>query len=120
MHKEYILLNGFRKAKKGLTAGFHVPLNSRNVGIKMSLKGLKWHWLIGAGTLLMCIFVVVSCAMLVCVFAVVSCVMLMCVFAVVSCVMLMCVYAVVSCVMLICVFAAVSSSPCFCPCCGSF
>ncbi len=27
MHKEYILLNGFRKAKKGFTAGFHVPLN---------------------------------------------------------------------------------------------
>ena len=26
MHKEYILLNGFRKAKKGFTAGFHVPL----------------------------------------------------------------------------------------------
>ena len=25
MHKEYILLNGFRKAKKGFTAGFHVP-----------------------------------------------------------------------------------------------
>ena len=29
MHKEYILLNGFRKAKRGFTAGFHVPLNSR-------------------------------------------------------------------------------------------
>ena len=28
MHKEYILLNGFRKAKKGFTAGFHVPLNA--------------------------------------------------------------------------------------------
>ena len=28
MHKEYIMLNGFRKAKKGFTAGFHVPLNS--------------------------------------------------------------------------------------------
>ena len=27
MHKEYILLNGFRKAKKGFSAGFHVPLN---------------------------------------------------------------------------------------------
>ena len=26
MHKEYILLNSFRKAKKGYTAGFHVPL----------------------------------------------------------------------------------------------
>ncbi len=25
MHKEYILLNGFRKAKRGFTAGFHVP-----------------------------------------------------------------------------------------------
>ena len=29
MHKEYILLNGFRKAKKGFTAGFHVPLTGR-------------------------------------------------------------------------------------------
>ena len=28
MHKEYILLNGFRKAKRGFTAGFHVPLNT--------------------------------------------------------------------------------------------
>ncbi len=28
MHREYILLNGFRKAKKGFTAGFHVPLTS--------------------------------------------------------------------------------------------
>ena len=27
MHKEYILLNGFRTAKRGFTAGFHVPLN---------------------------------------------------------------------------------------------
>ena len=27
MHKEYILLNGFRKAKRVFTAGFHVPLN---------------------------------------------------------------------------------------------
>ena len=27
MHKEYILLNGFGKAKKDLTAGFHVPLS---------------------------------------------------------------------------------------------
>ena len=26
MHKEHILLNGFRKAKKDFTAGFHVPL----------------------------------------------------------------------------------------------
>ena len=26
MHKEYILLNGFMKAKKDFTAGFHVPL----------------------------------------------------------------------------------------------
>ena len=26
MHKEYILLNGFTKAKRGFTAGFHVPL----------------------------------------------------------------------------------------------
>ena len=30
MHKEYILLNGFRKAKKGFTAGFHVPLKKFN------------------------------------------------------------------------------------------
>ena len=30
MHKEYILLNGFRKAKRGFTAGFHVPLKCRN------------------------------------------------------------------------------------------
>ena len=29
MHKEYILLNGFWKAKKGFTAGFHVPLTRR-------------------------------------------------------------------------------------------
>ena len=29
MHKEYILFKGFRKAKKGFTTGFHVPLNSR-------------------------------------------------------------------------------------------
>ena len=28
MHKEYILLNGFRKAKRGFTAGFHVPLTN--------------------------------------------------------------------------------------------
>ena len=33
MHKEYILLNGFRKAKKGFTAGFHVPLNIGHVVI---------------------------------------------------------------------------------------
>ena len=32
MHKEYILLNGFRKAKKGFTAGFHVPLMSCEFG----------------------------------------------------------------------------------------
>ena len=31
MHKEYILLNGFRTAKKGFTAGFHVPLISTNI-----------------------------------------------------------------------------------------
>ena len=30
MHKEYILLNGFRKAKRGFTAGFHVPLSKYN------------------------------------------------------------------------------------------
>ena len=35
MHKEYILLNGFRKAKKGFTAGFHVPLNSLKHTVKM-------------------------------------------------------------------------------------
>ena len=28
MHREYILLNGFRKAKKVFTAGFHVPLST--------------------------------------------------------------------------------------------
>ena len=31
MHKEYILLNAFRKAKKGFTARFHVPLNHARV-----------------------------------------------------------------------------------------
>ena len=31
MHKECILLNGFRKAKRGFTAGFHVPLNISNL-----------------------------------------------------------------------------------------
>ena len=31
MHKEYILLNGFRKAKKGFTAGFHVPLTKKTI-----------------------------------------------------------------------------------------
>ena len=31
MHKEYILLNGFRKAKRGFTAGFHVPLSDKKV-----------------------------------------------------------------------------------------
>ena len=30
MHKEYILLNGFRKAKKNFSAGFHVPLTRFN------------------------------------------------------------------------------------------
>ena len=30
MHREYILLNGFGKAKKGFTAGFHVPLSHRS------------------------------------------------------------------------------------------
>ena len=33
MHKEYILLNGFRKAKRGFTAGFHVPLNVTSINI---------------------------------------------------------------------------------------
>ena len=28
MHREYILLNGFRKPKKVFTAGFHVPLSA--------------------------------------------------------------------------------------------
>ena len=36
MHKEYILLNGFRKAKKGFTAGFHVPLKS--TGLKAARR----------------------------------------------------------------------------------
>ena len=31
MHKEYILLNGFRKAKRGFTAGFHVPLTMQEM-----------------------------------------------------------------------------------------
>ena len=39
MHKEYILLNGFRKAKRGFTAGFHVPL--RNMYHIME-DGEKW------------------------------------------------------------------------------
>ena len=33
MHKEYILLNGFRKAKKGFTAGFHVPLTRNAIAL---------------------------------------------------------------------------------------
>ena len=33
MHREYILLNGFRKAKKVFTAGFHVSLNMCASGI---------------------------------------------------------------------------------------
>ena len=33
MHKEYILLNGFRKAKRGFTAGFHVPLMQEYVTV---------------------------------------------------------------------------------------
>ena len=41
MHKEYILLNGFRKAKRGFTAGFHVPLSasveSRKLFLDVSL-----------------------------------------------------------------------------------
>ena len=31
MHKEYILLNGFRKAKNGFIAGFRVPLIARAI-----------------------------------------------------------------------------------------
>ena len=42
MHKEYILLNGFRKAKKGFTAGFHVPLtgavSERKFRIESTMK----------------------------------------------------------------------------------
>ena len=34
MHKEYILLNGFSKAKKVFTAGFHVPLI------------IYWNWIL--------------------------------------------------------------------------
>ena len=37
MHKEYILLNGFRKAKRDFTAGFHVPLN---IGITLAIFSL--------------------------------------------------------------------------------
>ena len=39
MHKEYILLNGFRKAKKGFTAGFHVPLSTDVLKYKVLLPG---------------------------------------------------------------------------------
>ena len=42
MHKEYILLNGFRKAKMGFTAGFHVPL---------TLQELKFYFKYNEGTL---------------------------------------------------------------------
>ena len=49
MHKEYILFNGFRKAKKGFTAGFHVPLSNymlyrraeilyNKVGVRLKIK----------------------------------------------------------------------------------
>ena len=45
MHKEYILLNGFRKAKRGFTAGFHVPLrlidSMKRVSKCPSLGGCK-------------------------------------------------------------------------------
>ena len=44
MHKEYILLNGFRKAKKGFTAGSHVTLKrdeTENIraGAEMKMEG---------------------------------------------------------------------------------
>ena len=42
MHKEYILLNGFRKAKKGFTAGFHVPLSSE-IARKREMKNTKFE-----------------------------------------------------------------------------
>ena len=32
MHREYTLFNGFRKARKVFTAGFHVPLTSTPEG----------------------------------------------------------------------------------------
>ena len=41
MHKEYILLNGFRKAKKDFTAGFHVPLSIRTTKFWRTLKLLE-------------------------------------------------------------------------------
>ena len=41
MHKQYILLNGFRKAKKGFTAGFHVPLR-RGYGSKIVIWAYEW------------------------------------------------------------------------------
>ena len=42
MHKEYILLNCFRKAKRGFTAGFHVPLMKKLV-FKRRLEVLKFR-----------------------------------------------------------------------------
>ena len=38
MHKEYILLNGFRKAKRGFTAGFHVPLMAKLLTLSWSIE----------------------------------------------------------------------------------
>ena len=45
MHKEYILLNGFRKAKKSFTDGFHVSLRL-TLGVNrdeldVALRGMK-------------------------------------------------------------------------------
>ena len=43
MHKEYILLNGFRKAKKDFTAGFHVPLNAYSTLYTNSIQSPQRH-----------------------------------------------------------------------------
>ena len=44
MHKEYILLNGFRKAKKGFTAWFHVPLRVKFRVRARNIVKLKPPW----------------------------------------------------------------------------
>ena len=41
MHKEYILLNGFRKAKKDFTAGFHVPLIAQSLAVAANIITLN-------------------------------------------------------------------------------
>ena len=41
MHREYILLNGFRKDKKGFTAGFHVPLTMTCYPNRLEIYYLK-------------------------------------------------------------------------------